>query len=628
GQQMLEQAKKLTEAGELTDAGKLYTNYLNFQPRDVEALAQYVALVEKTTGNNARSVRGLVDVYERLLRVDPKRKDERRKLVKLLFALQYFPGAKEHLGALLDPGMGGDPDDPELLAEYAYAELRSGKTDEAVNKLRRAIETKRAPVGIYLRLAEWLRTESSASDAAVEAERLMQQVIIDKPNDVEAHLARSRYLLQRGRVADASQELLTTKNTLPQSADNSDFVRLFAEVRLAEGRFEEAQTMLSQAVEKQPNDARLKLLYADALARGQNLPKARETLQSLTQSLPADTPLVVDAIDKKIDLGMTAEAAQDATRYAKNPAYRIMHDYLNGRIQAQLGQWTTAIPLLKAAVPNLAKLPPAQLKAYLSLGECYRRANDPDAMLASFRSATRVDGDDPMARLGQADAYVMLNQYAAAINLYKRLAESRPEARIAMTQAAFRLQMARPESKRTWAEFDLLVGAAPYPTPMLVVLAESLVARKLPAKAEQLLRDAIAKQSDSVELVGALALLIANTDTTEAQSLLDTIPGNKRDTAAFRLAQFRLATKTTNPQPDSLRPLTENLSGFKKAEQIRLLEEFGQLYAGPLKLPMEARRVFEQLVQIDPQHLGARVALYELAVQEKNPDAIARAQAA
>ncbi|MGL4424248.1 MAG: tetratricopeptide repeat protein, partial [Gemmataceae bacterium] len=408
----------------------------------------------------------------------------------------------------------------------------------------------------------------------------------------------------------------------------SDFVRLFAEVRLAEGRFEEAQTMLSQAVEKQPNDARLKLLYADALARGQNLPKARETLQSMTQSLPADTPLVVDAIDKKIDLGMTAEAAQDATRYAKNPAYRIMHDYLNGRIQAQLGQWTTAIPLLKAAVPNLAKLPPVQLKAYLSLGECYRRANDPDAMLASFRSASRIDGDDPMARLGQADAYVMLNQYAAAINLYKRLAESRPEARIAMTQAAFRLQMARPESKRTWAEFDQLVGAAPYPTPMLVVMADSLVARKLPAKAEQLLRDAIAKQSDSVELVGALALLIAHTDTTEAQSLLDTIPGNKRDTAAFRLAQFRLATNTTNPQPDSLRPLTENLSGFKKAEQIRLLEEFGQLYAGPLKLPLEARRVFEQLVQIDPQHLGARVALYELAVQEKNPDAIARAQTA
>lgn len=102
---LLRQAKKASEEWNTKEAQKLFVDYLNFQPKDADALGAYAQFLE-STGRGPKATRLQAETYERLLRIDPDRRGDRLKIVKLYLALPFYVGAKDHVEYLLDPGRG------------------------------------------------------------------------------------------------------------------------------------------------------------------------------------------------------------------------------------------------------------------------------------------------------------------------------------------------------------------------------------------------------------------------------------------------------------------------------------------------------------------------------------------
>jgi cellulose synthase operon protein C len=249
---LLNQADELVKNGNKSAAIQFYQQYLNFRPKDCDALLKYAETLEGLGNLKTRDRLALIDIYERIVLIDDSpRYAERKKLVDLLMNYQFYSNARIHLQALESAKDQSFKDDSKLWIDLARCELGESKfkkLDSAIGYLRRAIECKGNPAEpeTYHDLAKLLRFEVKTKPAIAEADSIIKDLVTLRPNDTKARLVRARYLISTGQAVKAKEDIEFVRKT--GGDGDPEAMLAVAKIDMGEGKYESAKEMLQSAI--------------------------------------------------------------------------------------------------------------------------------------------------------------------------------------------------------------------------------------------------------------------------------------------------------------------------------------------------------------------------------------------
>lgn len=139
-------------------------------------------------------------------------------------------------------------DDPQVDARLGQALLALDRNQEALERLRSAVDGGFRPFDVQRSLALAL----VANGRHAEAERLLEDIPID--DDGDTSVVRGYLLLEQGRYADSEQILAQVASIRPS---DPRVLNLLAVALYRQGRYQEALTLLERAHELDPSGSTL-----------------------------------------------------------------------------------------------------------------------------------------------------------------------------------------------------------------------------------------------------------------------------------------------------------------------------------------------------------------------------------
>jgi tetratricopeptide (TPR) repeat protein len=139
-------------------------------------------------------------------------------------------------------------DDPQVDARLGQALLALDRNQEALERLRSAVDGGFRPFDVQRSLALAL----VANGRHAEAERLLEDIPID--DDGDSSVVRGYLLLEQGRYADSEQTLAQVASIRPS---DPRVLNLLAVALYRQGRYQEALTLLERAHELDPSGSTL-----------------------------------------------------------------------------------------------------------------------------------------------------------------------------------------------------------------------------------------------------------------------------------------------------------------------------------------------------------------------------------
>jgi putative PEP-CTERM system TPR-repeat lipoprotein len=278
-----------------------------------------------------------------------------------------------------------------LTATIGEAQLLAGRTGEAAESFRSALEADPELVPARLGIARLLAAQGKID----EAMQLVDQILAAHPKSADAWILQYGLRLAKGDRAGARASLEKAVEADPASL---------------QARFTLIQTLIStgdldgaaghlEAVRKMSND--LRVTYFDSLiAYGRkDLTKAREFAHRILKAAPDNVPTLVLAGAIELSAGQAATAEPHLKRAValapRNVAARrlLVRTYLSTSQPARA--LDTLQPLVTAASPDPALL--------MLAGETYFANGDLQRAAASFAAAAESKAQEPTARtrLGQ-----------------------------------------------------------------------------------------------------------------------------------------------------------------------------------------------------------------------------------
>jgi tetratricopeptide (TPR) repeat protein len=369
-----------------------------------------------------------------------------------------------------------DESDAKWRYRLALVEARSGRTDDAIRDLRRAIELNAAYAPAQRRLGLWLldrddtdgaerafarAAELDASDvssavglARVHLQRQHNQEAVDVLERALAKHSSDRYALQLlgtayrrlGRMDEADYALaigMTGEPAWPDpwTDETLQYRRGFA-VRLKDatqyfisGQLPQAIALLEQLCREKPDDiallSHLGEVYVAAHRTAEGVRILERAVARDPQRFEAYVNLASGYLNEN-DL-VRATAAVDRA-IAINPTLGRAHE-TRGLILWRHGDERTALEAFGAAV----RYDPRDVRAYIWKGMVEMNLARPTDALESFARATRLDPTRVDAWVGIADATMTLGAWDRAAVAVQHAAQLDPDAP-AVKQAAQRLK--------------------------------------------------------------------------------------------------------------------------------------------------------------------------------------------
>jgi len=206
-----------------------------------------LGLLDARLGNSDRALREL----EQALKENPLLPEVQLTYGELLLIAGQFDGALQALQAASNLLR----DDPHVDARLGQTLLALARPDEALERLRSAVDGGFRPFDVQRSLAIAL----IANGNHAEAERL----IADVPNDErgDTSIVRGYLLLEQGRYAESERVLGEVASIRPS---DPGVLNMLAAALYRQGRYQEALTLLARAHELDPSGATLEANLAHA----------------------------------------------------------------------------------------------------------------------------------------------------------------------------------------------------------------------------------------------------------------------------------------------------------------------------------------------------------------------------
>ena len=629
---LLLRAEKAVAEGRTDRAEDYFGRYLAQRPADAEAVVRYAELRDgrARTGDDRAAV---LLLYERAVRLTPGRSAIRRRLAELLVAGGRFSDARVHAEALASAA----PGDAGLALLLGRCEEGTGRFREAAAAYRRATSMGPGQVEAFTLLANLLRTrlgDPAGADAAMDARGEKAGVVANNPRSADAYLARARY--REVYAVPGVDPAADVARALELAPDRADVRLAAARVALARDDRDAARAHLEHAAARHPEAGEVFQALADLEAGAGRLDVAAGWLRKGVAGLPAARAgdravLRWTLADLLIQAGKVDEARVVVDGLRGERVRRELLDYLDASALVARSRHAEAARALAALAPSLAALPefrPLAKRCWVALARCYERLGNADQRLDAYRRAVAIEVQpDPLqvsARFGLAASLVALNMVDEALDEYRRVPNNLG-ASLAVARLEILRDLRRPDDQRRWEDVSRTLdaierGLAGNKDPgragaeVVMLRAESLAAQGRLDQARGVLDKAIEAGPDQVDLWVALASLVGRgADPEEAQRVLDRAAARLGDRVELRQARVdHWARRGGDAAPAALASLEQGAEKFDAEGVAALRRELAAAYAR-LGRPQDAARLWRALAASQPEDLGARLALFDLA---------------
>ena len=606
-------ARAAQEVQDWPVAASMYRNYLKFQPNDLESLQQFAETLEELRKQAPEKIRELIEVYERLRKLDNLDESGRRKLTKHYAAIGNTAAARSNLEALFISS-NALQDDVELLELGASLDEAERKVPQAIAGYRKAIATTKASADTYIRLAYMLRKEMPEAEG--EAEAVVADLVRTRPNDVKARLVRADYRLRLGNTKQAKDDIEFAYRNIPGGNENLDVIQSLTALATAEGDYSTAKEILTAARTKLPDEIRLQVSLADVQIQMRDAEAAKATLLAAAAANKKADRILLDIADRLIDLGEIKVVADVSRRFAEADV-KFAADYLDGRMKLVNGQWPDSIALLERAVDGgLERYPAHQLSALIHLADGYAQAGNVPERLRYLNRALKIDSRSPRALMGRAESLAATGQVPQALDIYRQLAAQSSAARAAWCQLLLAQTMNRPEAERNWALLENAYGPQPRPIEIEVVQATALAQQNKVGEAISLLEKTVARPEAAL-MTGprvALAFVKAGRNPADGFAVLDAAEQTLGKRLDFLTARAVLLARVPNGDPAKIIALGDQSGTLKPDERYQLFAKLGAILAG-LSQTKPAIEFYRKACIENARDATLRLNLFELAVQ-------------
>jgi tetratricopeptide (TPR) repeat protein len=630
-----------------------------------DAVARYgMLLARKELANTLRGRRRAYDALERALRRNPDRLDVRQSLARISMDLGRYADAGAHLETLLDK----QPKDGELQCLAGQCFEAKGKFPLARNKFEDAVDHAPERIEGYLCLASLLRRhpnevrggektngdvrsgEKTNKAVFEEADRTIEKMVGANPSSHLALLARIRYRTETQGNANATKENREdAEKALELAPDDPDVIVAAAELARTRSDVATARKYLENGCQRNPKEWHFYHELSRLDAQEGKSGAAVTCLRDGLRKVPGQVDLLWALASQLIQMSKNQEAAETIDLLKREGFPQAELDFLKARIRFNEEKWRDAAELLTTCYTSFAARSSQDSGPFIAdlaeqtnllLGRCYERLEDPDrAYQAYSRTAARASRSI-VGQVRIAQLHAATGRLDKALDQYRQVMRS-PDAPVAGWIEIARLLLERNSRRNAvgdqpdWAEvIDALTKArdqytetkTPVPIEVALMLADCWVQQKEYDRARALLlkghEDA---QRRPIEIWISLAKLEQQQGHADkCQSLLDEAEKHQGDSVKLRVARIDSCLRRENAAATrALAPLAEGLERFKPGERRAVLTELADAYLqkGALK---EAEQLWRALADEQPRDLHSRMALFDLALQAGDDDAMVR----
>lgn len=480
--------------------------YLQLHPNDAESILLRAEAFDKSSVVPARQKRA-VSLYLEAVQANPTRPDARLRLAELLFESsryeEAFDQARRVIEELPDEVKAARVETASLRAQLGPAQRVP--VAKVVESFQKALARHKGDIPLSIGMAELLRTNRNIlpagmrDDAHAIADRAMDDMVAENPNESQAFLARYRYRTLYG-LSGASQDLEQARQITPDDPE----VLLASATSSSGADREGARAFAKRLIEVAPNDRRGYLKLA-VLHSQWNEP--REAIDVLKQGIvKTDGDLDLNRLLLQMLL-LTGDA--DEARWTlrrMEPQVRRLSPFLPAPIQRRMNE---DLELAGAQLQLLAGKVASALPALKRLAASVTDSNDAAEMLAERQRRGLL-----LAR-----AYSALGMHDSAGNAYDDLARLDPRSKEYRLRAAAEWQSSG-DLDRAIQHFEAATIGEPIVPAAWLGLAE--------ARLEQQLRRVSGESRDWTGIDAALQ---------QAQTRVGDLPALLMDRATVAIAR-------------------------------------------------------------------------------------------
>jgi len=327
--ELLRMADTAADKGDLEHAVTYYRSYLANQPEDVDTLVKLAVLLDDhafTTDEGSRAAA----VLEEVVKKDPDRHDIHERMIRRLISQLQIRDAIVQLERLI-PHVDNKA---ELEHMLGWCQEATGQYEKALDSFAQAIQDNPQSLSSYALAAEVWQNRLHNDE---EAGQMLDEMVVNNAESVEAYLIRSRYRVSREEMAAAEADLDTAWGMDP---DSEGVLLAKADWSLRQNDHANARTWLEKGHAKSPrNELIVKALVNLDLQQG----RRGDAINNLRQAI-LDMPLAWDLsaqlADLLIDAGQLDEARKQAVALRPKQGATPLADYLDGRLAYAQGHWS------------------------------------------------------------------------------------------------------------------------------------------------------------------------------------------------------------------------------------------------------------------------------------------------
>jgi tetratricopeptide (TPR) repeat protein len=617
---VIKQAEVAEQKGDFSKAERLYWEYLEVMPEDLDVRLKYANALLKVATTPKRQDQAL-QIYSDIVKQAPAREDAHRRLMELEIEMGRFADARTELSILLKRD--GNEKDGNLLFQMGQCCEKTGDDLKALSYYEEAI-AHNAPQQLeaYQRRAGLLRELGRTQEAEATIEKMVQSA----PENYQVFLERGRY---RSRFGDLKGSLSDFRQAMKLVPDRPEVYLELAEATEKEATAKgtgraNARRILEEGLKTAPTSVALYEALASLDSRGGSSDKAIETVEVGLKSMPGETRL-----RSLLALLLAARGDTDKLlleiRQLENMGYSpLVLRYLRAYYHVNSRQYQLARQLLVPLLAEVGQSPGLKLRVNLLLARCYEQLGDPDMAQDARHRALVANPNDMQARLSYLAGQASQRDFDGAIQGYRELIGQMPQVRTPLVQLLIQKNLSLAVSKRDWSEVDRFVEAMAQDEPKsvgpVIYRARVLLAKDQPAQAEDEIRKALSRSPKNVDLWIALAdLMMEQKRVDEALTLMEKASQQIGDRVELRLERAQLWAAKKGPQViTELNRLAENCEAFSKEERHKLL--YGLVFHLVRQQDLQgASRLWSRLAEEEPTNIEVRRNLLELAFQTANP---------
>jgi tetratricopeptide (TPR) repeat protein len=483
---ILAHARTLHEQGNWKSAATAFRQYLQLRPQDAEAILLRAQNFDKLNDQPDQRQRA-VSLYFDAIRMNPGRHDVRLRLAELLFEAGRYEDAanqaREAAAALPDEVKAA-----RILAKSLREQLgpaRRHEAGEVVRAFEQGLARHKGDIQLSIGLAELLRKfqdarSGEARDSAIAtADRVIDDMISQHPNEAEAHLARYRYR-SAYQLDGGAEDLAHARQAAP---DNPD-VLLASAVAAGTSDRPAARAFGEHLLEVASNNRRAYMTVAELYTRWNEPQDAIRVLEAGAARIGRDDLELNRALLQVAMSTQNVELAR-ATLARIEPVFGRIEPYLpdaarrrfnedldvaKAQLQILEGNVLAALPALKRLAASVTEsADPADTMAerqrrWRLLATAYARQGMHDRAAATFDELVRLDPRVKENHLLAANEWRLIGDYERAINHYDLAVTGEtdlPAAWLGLAETRLDQQLRKPASEgREWTAVDAALKQA------------------------------------------------------------------------------------------------------------------------------------------------------------------------